>query len=415
MPLPFAPIDAATITALNGGDEKALESIFRSHFDVLLERAGERLGDEKPAAPRLVLAVMRELWEQRAAVHSTAEVEGFVNEELRNRARAIRSRMAAVHRFEKTEGVKAHDAAAAPSADALWKDIAAALHQPPVDPAEAAARRREHAKHDAASHIASATRPRSKTGPVIMIVVAGILMTAGYLWMAKSSKASVITQMLNASDAPNVQTRPGQLGSFGLSDSSQVRLGADSRLVRVANFGKEYRSALIVGTASIAVGKGSELPLEVRLGDASITAKAGEIAVRDYAEEPVRYVQARGGELTVKLPDAERTLAAGQTLVLGRDATMRDATAAEASYAFGWLDGKLVVQDVAVRDAMKALYRWYALDIAMQDSVVLDRKVSLDVPLESSQAAIAAMESGAQLKFEWMGQRMSFKDAAPRK
>ena len=105
MPTPFAPIDAETITALNKGDEKALERIFRTHYDVLLERALERLSDEKAAAPRLVASVVRELWEERAGFHSTAEIEGFVNEEFRNRARAVRSRMAAVHRFEKTEGV----------------------------------------------------------------------------------------------------------------------------------------------------------------------------------------------------------------------------------------------------------------------------------------------------------------------
>lgn len=414
MPLPFAPIDAATIAALHAGSEQALETIFRSHYDVLLERAAERLGDEKPAAPRLVIAVMRELWTQRAALKTSAEIEGFCNEEFRNRARAVRSRMAAVHRFEKTEGVKV-EAHATPTADQAWKDLVAALHQPAVDPETAAARRREHAKHDAAEHIAHVAERRSWKGPAVLIVLAVILVGAGYIWATNASKTSYVTQLLSASDAPNVVSRPGQLGAFALADSSQVRLGADSRLVRVANFGRDYRSASIVGTAAITVGAGSTLPLEVRLGDASITATAGEIAVRDFADEPSRYVQARGGDLAVQVGETERALKAGETIALGRDGTVRDATADEAAAAFGWLDGKLVLKDVTVRDAMKALYRWYALDIAMQDSVTLDRTLSLDVPLESSQLAIAAMETGAQLKFEWMGQRMSFKDAAKKR
>jgi ferric-dicitrate binding protein FerR (iron transport regulator) len=407
----FAPIDAATIASLNKGDEAALETIFRTHYDVLLERALERLKDEKPAAPRLVAAVIRELWEEREGFHSTTEIEGFINEELRQRARAVRSRMAAVHRFEKTEGVKAHEAHAPPSADQLWKEIASALHQPMVDPAVAAKKRREHLAHEAAGHIAQVAKPRNWRTPAILVAVGALALWGGYTWASKASKSSVITMMLAASDAPQVVTRPGQLGNFALGDSSIVRLGADTKIIRVANFGREYRSATVTGTAAINVGSGSTLPFEMRIGEASITATGGEFAVRDYANEPARYVQARSDGIAVTLPTGARTLKAGETLVITRDSTMRDATADEAAFAFGWLDGKLVLKEVPVRDAMQALYRWYGLDIAVRDSVVLDRPVSLDVPIESSQMAIAALETAGELKFEWVDTRMTFKDA----
>lgn len=410
----FAPIDAATITSLNKGDEAALETIFRTHYDVLLERALERLKDEKPAAPRLVAAVVRELWEEREGFHSSAEIEGFINEELRQRARAVRSRMAAVHRFEKTEGVKAHEGHAPPTADQLWKEIATALHQPAVDPATAAKRRREHVAHEAAGHIAQVAKPRNWRTPAILVVVGALALWGGYTWASKASKSSVITMMLAATDAPQVVTRPGQLANFPLADSSLVRLGADSKIIRVANFGREYRSATVTGTAAITVGAGSTLPFEMRLGEASITATGGEFAVRDYANEPARYVQARSDGIAVTLPSGARTLKAGETLVLGRDSTMTDATPDQAATAFGWLDGKLVLKGVTVRDAMAALYRWYALDIAIRDSTLFERTVSLDVPIESSQAAIAAMESAGGLKFEWVDTRMTFKDARAR-
>lgn len=412
MPTPFAPIDAETITALNKGDEKALERIFRTHYDVLLERALERLSDEKAAAPRLVAAVVRELWEERAGFHSTAEIEGFVNEELRNRARAVRSRMAAVHRFEKTEGVKAHEAHAAPTADRLWTEILTVLHQPVVDPAVAAKARREHLAHEAAGHIAGVAKPFNWKMATTLTIVGAIVVVVGYNYVQKASESSLVTTLLASTDAPQVTSRPGQLGTFALADSSIVRLGADSRIIRVKDFGKEYRSAIASGSVAITVGSGSALPLEVRLGEASVTASGGEFAVRDYGDESVRYVQARSDGVAVRLPSGERTLRAGETVVLGRDSTMRDATADEAATAFGWLDGKLVVKAVPVRDALKAMYRWYGIDLGVRDSTLLDRTVSLDVPIESSQAAIAAMETGANLKFEWVNDRMMFKDAA---
>ena len=103
----FAPIDAATITALNGGSEQALETIYRSNYNWLLARALERLKGEDAAAPRLLIATLREFWAERDGIHTSGEIEAFFNEELRHRARATRARMAAVHRFEKAEGVQA--------------------------------------------------------------------------------------------------------------------------------------------------------------------------------------------------------------------------------------------------------------------------------------------------------------------
>lgn len=414
MSTPFAPIDAATIAALNKGDEKALERIFRSNYDALLERALERLKDEKPAAPRLVAAVIRELWEEREGFHSTAEVEGFINEEFRHRARAVRSRMAAVHRFEKSEGVAAHAPHAPPSADQLWQEISTALHQPALDPATAAKRRREHAAHDAAHHIAAVSGPRNWRTPAILTVVGALLLWAGYTWAGRASKASVITQMLAATDAPTVITRPGQLGSLTLADSSVARLGADSKIVTVTGFGRDYRAATVSGTAAITVAAGKDEPLEVRVGSVSVTASSGELAVRDFADEPARFVQARGDGVRLSWDGGDRALNSGETVAIDRaSGAVRDATTDEAAQAFSWLDGKLVLRQVAVRDVMHELYRWYGLDILVRDSAVTNARVlSLDVPLESSQAAIAAMEGGAELKFEWVENRMTFKDAA---
>lgn len=414
MSTPFAPIDAATIASLNKGDEAALEQIFRTHYDVLLERALERLKDEKAAAPRLVAAVIRELWEEREGFHSSAEIEGFCNEEFRHRARAVRSRMAAVHRFEKTEGVKAHEGHAPPTADQLWTEIVASLHKPPVDPTAAAKARREHAAHDAAAHIGSVARTRSWKGPALLLVVGAVALWAGYTWAMKSSKSSLVTQLLAATDAPSVATRPGQLGSFSLADSTVIRLGADSKLVRVQNFGKEFRSALVGGTANVTVGTGSALPLEIRLGDASIVATGGEFAVRDFAEEPFRYVLARTGDLKVTVGETERPVKAGEAVTISREGVVADASADDRAHAFTWLDGKYVAKEVTVKEALADLYRWYGLDIAIPDSSVLTRTLTIDVPLESSQAAIAAMEGGADLHFEWMDKRMALTPAKKR-
>lgn len=412
MSAPFAPLDAATVAAIAAGDERAFEQMFRSHYPDLHERAVARLQDEPHAAPRLVVAAMRALWDEREGFHSSAEIEGFLNEELRHRARAIRSRMAAVHRFEKSEGISDHAHHAPPTVDQLWTELQTAIHTAPKDAATLAKERREHAAHGAAEHIAHVSAPRSWRTAAILIGVGAVALGAGYVWASKASKSSVVTQMLAASDAASVVTRAGQLGSVTLADGSVARLAADTRLIAVPKFGREYRTATTSGSAAVTVAADKPLPLEMRLGEFSVRASTGVFAVRDYNDENARYARAIEGDLELSGPGVSRTLKPGEAVVIGRDSTVRDATADESAFAFAWMDGKLVLHDATMRDVRSQLFRWYAVDIALADSSLLDRTVTLDVPLESSQAAITVIESLANLKFDWADRQMIFRDAA---
>lgn len=415
MSLPFTPIDPATITSLNGGDERALERIFRDHYDVLLERAAERLKGDPAAAPRLVASTIRELWEEREGFRSSNEIEGFLNEELRQRARSARARMAAVHRFEKNEGVAPAIPHERPTADSVWKEIATVLHTPGVDRETRRKQQREHAAHEAAEHIAHVAAPRSWRTPVILSVVGGLGLLGGYFWAARASERSVISQQLAEADASAISTRAGQIGSLTLADGSQARLGAESRLVVVPRFGHEYRTAAATGSVALTVAAGNARPLELRIADLAVMAESGEFAVRDFGDENARYVRAISGTAALSGPFGSRDLVAGETIVVGRDETVRVATADEAAHAFSWLDGQFVLRDETVGHAVEQLWRWYGLDIAVKDSAALARRLSINVPLESSQAAIAAIEGGAQLKFAWEEGKMTFRDAARRR
>lgn len=409
----FSPIDAATIAALKSGDESALERILRSHHDVLLERARERLKDEPAAASRLVVATLRELWAERARFSSSAEVEGFLNEELRNRASAVRARMAAVHRFEKAEHVKA-GAHAEPTVDQMWSDLRAAINRPATDPAEAARSRREHAKHDAASHIAHVAERRSIMVPVMLGVLGALVLIAGVWWMGRSSRQSVLAEMLAAAEGDAITTRAGQLGSLSLGDGTAVRLGAESKLVAVSPFGRKYRTAAVTGTAAFTVSDASDVPFEARLGDAVIDAGTGggTLMLRGYPEDSVRYVRVGEGSARVRTTTGTRALEAGQAVAIDATGALRDASAAEVEQAFAWMDGRLVLREVSVAEAAHQLLRWYGMLVTVPDSSVAARRASVEASLESSQAALAAMEGSAGVRFLWEDGKMVFRDAA---
>lgn len=412
----FAPIDASTISALNQGGERALEQIFRDHYPWLLERALERLKGENAAAPRLIAATVRELWDERDGFHTSSEIEAFFNEELRHRARAIRARMTAVHRFEKAEGVHLKPAQEPPSADALWKEIADGLHQPVVDAATAAKRRREHRSHEVAEHIQTVTQRAQWRTPVIVAAVAAVVALAGAWWFSQASRAEVINQLLGSNDAVQLQTRAGQLGNTTLADESVVRIAPESRLTVVPRFGSDYRTLVLAGAATFSVSAGNAQPFEARLGSTTVLANAGRFSARDYNNEDAKLVRADSGSVTVRMEDgSERTLAAGEALRIGRDGVAAAPSDDELAQAFAWTDGQFVLRDVTLAQAAAAMWRWFGMDVSVADSTIAERRLSVSVPLASSQAAIAAVEAAAQVSFQYVEGQMTFQQARGRR
>lgn len=416
MPSTFAPIDASTITALNQGGERALEQIFRDHYPWLIERALERLKGENAAAPRLIAATVRELWDERDGFHTSAEIEAFFTEELRHRARAIRARMTAVHRFEKAEGVHLKPANEPPTADQLWKDIADGLHQPQVDAAAVAKRRREQRSHDVAEHISEVAQRSNWRTPVIVVAVATVLALAGAWWFTGASRAAVISQLLGSAEAIQVNTRAGQMGSTTLSDGSQARVAPETRLTIVPRFGSDYRTLSVAGAATFNVASDNANDFEARLGAATVYSSGGRFSVRDYADEPWKMVRAEEGALRVRLEDGgTRSLAEGEALRIGRDGAAAAPSDDELLQAFAWTGDELVLRDVSVAQAASALWRWYGMDVTVMDSVAAENRLSIRVPLGSSQGAIAAIEGGGQVRFQYVEGRMTLQAARARR
>lgn len=413
MPSSFTPIDPATIAALNAGGERALEQIFRSNYTFLLEKALERLKGERAAAPRLISATVRELWDERDGFHSSAEIEAFFNEEFRHRARAVRARLAAVHRFEKAEGVAVPPPTEPPTADQLWSEIATALHQPVVDRATAAKRRREHSSHEVAEHINTVAQRGDWRTPAIIIAVATVVALSAAWWASRESRVAMVNELLGSPDAEAITSRAGQVGNATLRDGSGAQIGPETRLVIVPQFGRDYRALSVSGAASFTVAPGGVHDFEARVGDITALSTGGTFAVRNYADESYSLVRATEGELRVRLASGEQTLAAGEALYVPRDGSdARSPTEAEAAQGFGWTEGRLVLRDVTVASAAQHLWRWYGMDVIVPDSAVAARTLSISAPLESPQAAIAAIEGGASARFSYVDRQMVFTAAA---
>jgi ferric-dicitrate binding protein FerR (iron transport regulator) len=78
--------------------------------------------------------------------------------------------------------------------------------------------------------------------------------------------------------------------------------------------------------------------------------------------------------------------------------------------ALAWSEGRLVMTQKPMREALQHLQRWYALGLVVRDSSILDRSVSMNVSLDSSRNAISALEQSANVKFGYEGRVRVLRD-----
>jgi ferric-dicitrate binding protein FerR (iron transport regulator) len=277
-----------------------------------------------------------------------------------------------------------------------------------VDAATVAKRRREASAHGVAEHINTVTKRGNWKTPAIIATIATVVALAGAAWFSQRSRAEVITQMLGSADAQTLDARAGQIGSVTLGDKSVARIGPESRLTIVKGFGGEYRTLRVNGTASFAVASGGALPFDARLGEVAVTATGGGFTVRDFADENIRMVRVDSGEAVVTVAGNSTTLKAGEALVIDRAGTTSTPDAALVSQELSWTTARLVLNNQPLKDVLQALWRWYGMDVAVLDSTKLESPISIDVELGSTQDAIGAIETAADLKFEWVAGKMTF-------
>ncbi|MDF1503671.1 FecR domain-containing protein [Roseisolibacter sp. H3M3-2] len=413
-----APIDREVLLNLKLGDEHALERLFRTAYPHLADRARAEL-DDPASAPRVVEGAFLRAWDHRADFESPEALERFLQRSVHEGAVREKSRRASLHRFEQHEKVKpihAGDRLAAPVADLpvddAWQHLSAVLHAPPPDAAKVADAHHQHHKHEAAMHIASVAKRPPWAGPVIVAVVLAALFLVAMRWMDRTSGDVAVSRALASTEVRVRSTRPGERAALTLTDGSKATLAGDSKLRIPSAFGAPVRAVALEGAASFQVQGGGDAAFHVRTGEAMLTATGTAFDVRAFPGEARTLVRVREGTVTAKFGETTRALAAGDVVDLRPDGSAREVPAAARDVAFAWADGRLVLRDRPLREALVDINRFTGLTLLVPDASLLTRTVSADVELGSTRALLADLEKSGRLAFGYDGPRMVLRDAA---
>ena len=417
MPATLPRIDQDVLAGIRIGDERSLERLFRETFRTLTEEAATQL-DDRASAPRVVEGAFRRVWEERATFSTPEALERFLHTTVSDCAARENKRLASLHRFEAGAHVRvpAH-AKRELTVDEAWTQLAAMLH--PATTPEAHAAARAHAdklhRHDAAEHVASIGKRRLRVGPMALGAGLAAAIVAPLWWVERSSGDAAATRALASPEARVYTTVTGQQASVTLLDGSRAALGADSKLVIAPDFGTTVRATKLDGAALFTVAPGQKHEFYVRAGPATITATGTTFGVYAYPDDETAVVVVREGTVTVKA-DETREVQARRGVVVTKGGAMRDASPAELDEALGWTENRFVIANRPLRHALKAINRWYATEVVVRDSALLNRPVTVSASLQSPADAIAALEKTGKLAFGYEddGKTRVLRDAAGR-
>jgi len=108
--------------------------------------------------------------------------------------------------------------------------------------------------------------------------------------------------------------------------------------------------------------------------------------------------------------NSTRRLAKGMALAIAQDGAMRALSATQLEEAVGWADGTVVLVDRPLREVVAVAKQWFALDVFVADTALLERKVTLRAPIESPQAAMTSIETSGGLERVWKGTNLVLRE-----
>ena len=408
------PLDSAQFTAFKAGDETALTGIYRLQYGAMVARAREALGPELGHfSGRVAQQAMLGTWPRRAEFDSAAGLTSALQEAIVGEVAQQRRRHAALH-ARKGAAQAAHVSVL--SADEAVAKLLEALHPPAVDHAKAAGEVAAARKHHAAEHVNKVGKGRGWKGPAALIAVLGVVIVYGMMKLNEGGVEIAVSKALAAEDARTLSSQRGQRGTVDLSDGSKAKIGSDSKLRLPVEFGGTMRTLELTGAAAFTVAAGQPLPFTVRASNTIITATGTQFTVRWFEDESTVEVSVDEGSVSVRTKDVkgETSIVAGKAFRVTKDGTATEMDASARATAFAWVRDTLAFADMPVKQVLPELGRWFDLKASLADASLGERKVSLQIGMQSSGDALKMLATAAKLKIGFdKDDKVVLSDAGP--
>jgi transmembrane sensor len=252
--------------------------------------------------------------------------------------------------------------------------------------------------------------PTFKSGPsnwriLMMPAAAALAAAAAFFFVSAKSRPSVTPP-----EWREVATTQGQRADVYLSDGTHVLLAPESHLRFTSPLSDTARDVMLEGHALFEVKHDSLHPFSVRTAGGVIADIGTRFDVRQYAGDSLlRVVVAEG---RVAMSGVRRgkpvELSARDFGTLGPSGQVDVRRGVDVAREMGWSSGRLTFEAVPLRDAIRELRRYYAMDFVLADSAAGARRLTASFSDESASEIPGVIALSLDLKIRVRGKTVIF-------
>ncbi|GJL94171.1 MAG: iron dicitrate transporter FecR [Hyphococcus sp.] len=212
---------------------------------------------------------------------------------------------------------------------------------------------------------------------------------AATLLMVCASVVAIILFDVLPSQSRVYATATGERNQYTLGDGSQIELNTSS-VVEVQYSRTERSVKLSDGQAVFAVERDRDRPFVVSTKHADIVVTGTVFDVNTFGEKST--VNVITGAVTVKpAKGREVTLLAGDSVTINAAGEMNTIQSFDPYAALAWRSGKLVFDEVPLRDVVTELNRYFSKPIVVEDGALTSLAVTGEFDIEKQDAAVRAL------------------------
>jgi len=223
------------------------------------------------------------------------------------------------------------------------------------------------------------------------IALVAVLVVAGLIVYVSTTRFGTLVD--DTSVEPSVvATAHGQRATVRLADGSTVMLAPDSELRYPDTFADSTRRVALRGQAFFDVVPEAARPFRIRARNTTTEVIGTAFSIEAYPETGALRVVVAEGRVSVT-DDRSRNSA---TVSRGEIATVTQgqvttAFAQDLDAELAWRDGQLPFRQTPLPEVLRALERWYAVDMTLADSTLSQRRLTAEFDGESLSEALEVL------------------------
>jgi len=229
-------------------------------------------------------------------------------------------------------------------------------------------------------------RERERYGLTIGLAAAAVLV------LIAGASLAVIRVKARTPSMREYATARGQRITLELPDSTTLVLAPESRLRIPDRFGHGTRELFLEGEALFTVVHDAKRPFRVHARHAVAEDIGTRFDVRAYAEDSLVAVAVAEGAVALGRIAAEGVVVrSGEVATLSPAGLVGTGPAGALSGYLSWADGRLHFANVPLPVVLRAIGRWYDLDVRVDGRTLAARSITADLATRSPDEMLQAL------------------------